>query len=78
MDQKWRWMITKDRQYLKLNKEEEVKIYQCNEQILEYYQVEPALDLEENNIVRIVGRFSYRMQLYVCGEFDLDIQGQID
>ena len=54
-------MMTKDRQYLKLNEEEEVKIYHRNEQTLEYYQVESAPDLEENNMVGIVGRFSCRI-----------------
>ena len=65
-------MMTKDRQYLKLNEEEEVKIYYLNKQTLEYHQVETILDLEENNMVGIVSCFSCKMQLHICGEFNLD------
>ena len=77
-DQKWQQMMTKDRKYLKLNKEEEVKIYYLNEQILEYHQVKTKIDLEEDNMVRIVGHFSKKMKLHVCGEFNLQSQSQIN
>ena len=42
--------MTKDRQYLKLNEEEELKIYHLNEQTLEYDQVKSTIELEENKL----------------------------
>ena len=52
---KWRWKITADRQYLRIDENNEIKWYCKNSSSHEYKVVEDEVNVNEDEMIVIVG-----------------------
>ena len=66
---KWRWRITADRQYLRIEENDEIKWYSKNSSSQEYKVIKDEVNVNEEEMIAIVGRISQNRMLHVSGEF---------
>jgi len=70
----WHWKLIADKQYLRIDENDEVKWYCKNNQMSEYNVTAGEFNVEEEEMIAIVRQFSRNRLLHISGKFSLDPQ----